>query len=220
MRVNILQITLIALVAQAATTQQPRASVEGSVVKMGSGDPLASANVQLHPEKGKEPEEIHLYSATTSPDGKFVFNNVAPGSYRLIATRSGGYVPAEYGQRSPTGEGIPFGLAAGQKMTGVQLAMAPTGSISGRVYDRDGEPVGNAQVQALRSIYRDGRKTLTIVQSVQTDDRGEYRLFWLAPGRYYVSAQPDIPELPAAISPTGVTMATVQITDPVRSGGS
>src|SRR6059036_2683940 len=117
MRVNILRITLIALVAQAATTQQPRASVEGSVVKMGSGDPLASANVQLHPEKGKEPEEIHLYSATTSPDGKFVFNNVAPGSYRLIATRSGGYVPAEYGQRSPTSEGIPFELAAGQKMT-------------------------------------------------------------------------------------------------------
>ena len=74
-------------------------------------------------------------------------------------------------------------------MRGVQLVLTPTGSISGRVYDRDG-PVGKLQVQALRPIYRDGQRTLTIVQSVQTDDRGEYRLFWLPPGPYYVTAKP------------------------------
>src|SRR5213078_4613799 len=108
-------------------------------------------------------------------NGRFILENVTPGKYRLIATYDGGYVPAEYGQRSPTGEGIPFEIAAGQKMTGIQLAMPPTGAISGRVYDRDGEPLGKAQVLALRHVYKNGRRGMTIVQSVESDDRGEYR---------------------------------------------
>src|SRR5262249_23104228 len=59
----------------------------------------------------------------------------------------------------------------------------------------------------------------TIVQSVQTDDRGEYRLFWLAPGRYYVSARPDIPELPADMrNPLSNGVAVVHITEPSRFG--
>ncbi len=66
-------------------------------------------------------------------------------------------------------------------MNGVRLAMPPTGAIVGRVYDKNGEPLGNAQVMAMRRVYKDGRRALTIVQTVVTDDRGEYRLFWLAP---------------------------------------
>src|SRR5207244_885662 len=92
--------------------------------------------------------------------------------------------------------GIPVVVASGQKITGVRLTMSATGSISGRIYDRDGEPVGRAQVQALRSIYKDGHRVFTIVQSVESNDRGEYRIFWLAPGRYYVSAMPEIPQVP------------------------
>ena len=118
-----------------------------------------------------------------------MIENIPPGEYRLYATRTGGYVPGEYGQRTPTGRGISLGLAAGEKKTDIQLSLTPTGSISGRVYDRDGEPAGRATVQALRPYYRDGRRALTIVQSVVTNDRGEYRLFWLPPGRYYVTAK-------------------------------
>jgi len=209
--VNIPFILLAGLLLQAP------ASVDGVVVKLGSGEPLAAANVQLHPEKGSGPQELHLYNATTGTDGKFNFNNVAPGVYRLIATRSGGYVPGEYGQRLPTREGIPITISAGQKVSGVQLALAPTGSISGHVFDRDGEPMGNVLVEAMRPIYRDGRRTLTIVQSVLSDDRGEYRLFWLPPGRYYVTANPDAAELPADMAvPDGAKFVVVHITEPAR----
>ena len=95
-----------------------------------------------------------------------MIENIPPGEYRLYATRTGGYVPGEYGQRTPTGRGISFELGAGEKKTDIQLSLTPTGSISGRVYDRDGEPAGRATVQALRPYYRDGRRALTIVQSV------------------------------------------------------
>ena len=134
-------------------------------------------------------DDLKPYAAVTSQDGRFSFENVKPGEYRLVALKSGGFVPGEFGQRSSTGTGISFELSPGQQMRGVQLFLTPTGSISGRVYDREG-PLGKLQVQALRPIYREGQRTLTIVQSVLTDDRGEYRLFWLPPGPYYVRARP------------------------------
>src|SRR5262249_47035906 len=87
------------------------------------------------------------------------------------------------------------------------------------VYDKNGEPLASAQVMALRQVYKDGRRTLTIVQIVTTDDRGEYRLFWLAPGRYYVSAKPDITELAVNIGQANAySAAAVRITPPMRFG--
>ena len=200
-----LHIALLALLAAQQPSTAP-ATIEGVVVKAGTREPLAGARIQLDRERTDvlrrernepppapdgappRPPQFH-FGATTGPDGRFVIENIPPGEYRLYATRAGGYVPGEYGQRTPTGRGISFGLGPGEKKTDIQLSLTPTGSISGRVYDRDGEPAGRATVQALRPYYRDGRRALTIVQSVVTNDRGEYRLFWLPPGRYYVTAK-------------------------------
>jgi protocatechuate 3,4-dioxygenase beta subunit len=220
---NILMVALIALLVQ-----QPRASVEGVVTKMGTGEPLPNANVQLNLEDAQQPEERPVrprpredfhHNAKSDANGRFVFEDVAPGTYRLIATYDGGYVPAEYGQRFPTEQGTIFELTPGQRMTGIQLAMPPTGAISGRVYDKNGEPVGKAQVAAMRQVYKNGRRGLTIVQMVATDDRGEYRLFWLPPGRYYVSAKPDITELAMNMGqPNAYSAAALRITPPMRFG--
>src|SRR5207247_6438037 len=38
----------------------------------------------------------------------------------------------------------------------IRLELAPTGSISGRILDSDGEPLGRVEVQALQSLYQDG----------------------------------------------------------------
>ena len=213
----LLLIVLAALIASAqASPQQPIASIEGVVVKLGTGEPLANASVQLNTEFPGEPSGWNISqqvrrTARSDRSGRFVFESVRAGVYRLIATYEGEYVPAEYGQRSPTGEGIPFEIVAGQKMTGIQLAMSPTGAISGRIYDRDGEPLAKAQVFALRPAFKNGRRTLTIVQSSETNDRGEYRLFWLAPGGYYVGAMADIPE-------NGLNLPVVRITPATRFG--
>ena len=115
-----------------------------------------------------------------------------PGEYRVVAMRSG-YVTGEFGRRWPNGVGLPLTLAAGQAVGTIQIAMTPTAAISGRIRDRFDQPIGNVEVQALKATYQDGRRALTKVASVQSDDRGEYRLFWLPPGRYYLSARhPDI----------------------------
>ncbi len=225
---NILSMALIALVAGIGLpAQQPPASIEGVVTRLGTGEPLANASVQLNLEDAQSeerpgiPRPIEDFHRTAKSDrnGRFAFESVTPGAYRLIATYDGGYVPAEYGQRSPTGQGSKIEIAAGQKMTGVRLAMSPTGSIAGRVYDKNGEPVAKAQVMAMRQVYKEGRRTYTIAQMVATDDRGEYRLFWLAPGRYYVSAKPDIAELAVNLGdPSSYNAPAVHITPPMRFG--
>jgi hypothetical protein len=69
--------------------------------------------------------------------------------------------------------------------------MTAFGAISGRVYDSAGEPLVNVPVQALKYAYADGQRTLTVVKTDETDDRGEYRLFWLPPGQYYINAVPQ-----------------------------
>jgi hypothetical protein len=126
-----------ALLAQAPAPQQPPATpaaVEGVVVKAGTAEPLSGARVQLDLQEppfasGTEdpaltpPESFHL-GATAGPDGKFAFANVVPGEYRVVAFHGGGYVPAEFGQRTPTGRGMSFVLAPGQRLADIQLVLA------------------------------------------------------------------------------------------------
>ena len=49
----------------------------------------------------------------------------------------------------------------------------------------------SARVTLMRQQFRQGQRTLTPANSATTNDIGEYRLFGLAPGQYYVSAMPQ-----------------------------
>ena len=62
--------------------------------------------------------------------------------------------------------------------------------VQGRVVNASGEPAANVTIQVLSAAYRDGVRSLQPVQSAQTNDLGEYRLFGLTPGSYFLSAIP------------------------------
>jgi carboxypeptidase family protein len=163
-------------------------SISGVVVKFPSGEPVAGAVVKLTDEAPSiAPPGFQLRSTTTAADGSFRFDPIDAGEYYVVANASG-FLPTEYGQRSPTGVGMAFEVRDGQRAN-VRLAMWPTSSISGRITDADGDPVGRVQVVALRLIYTDGKPSMTVAQTVMTNDRGEYRMFWLTPGTYRVAAR-------------------------------
>jgi protocatechuate 3,4-dioxygenase beta subunit len=168
------------------------ASISGSIVQMGNGAPLSKANVTLSPFNGGTHQS---YTATTTADGQFSFPGIDPGQYRLSAARSG-FVRMEYGARKPNLSGLPLTVSDAQKLTGVLLQMTPAGTIAGRVFDRDGEPRDHVLVSALKYSYQEGRRTVATVQVVQTNDLGEYRLYWLQPGKYFVSATPPAESRP------------------------
>jgi len=175
-----------------APQQIGSASVEGTVVNLGTNEPIAGAVAELSKPSATPGAPPEAQTVTTGADGKFAFRNLQGGEYRLVATRPGGiYNPAQYGQRDPRSPGTPLTLAANDALKNVRLEMAATGAITGRVYDRNGEPVPYARVLAMQHWYHEGNRLLDFVQVVHTDDRGEYRLFWLPPGKYYVAARPE-----------------------------
>jgi protocatechuate 3,4-dioxygenase beta subunit len=183
---NVLWTVLFALLAQTGTI----ASIEGIVVKLGTGEPLARATVTLRNDNNVRV----VLSATTGADGRFAISNIQTGEYRLQASHPGPYMPADYGQSKPTRRGSLITITAGQKITALRLELAPTSSISGRILDSDGEPLGRVEVQALQHVYDEGRKVLVTVQSIRTNDLGEYRLRLLPPGRYYIRATMQNPD--------------------------
>jgi uncharacterized GH25 family protein len=147
-------------------------------------------------------------SATTGNDGRFSFKQVRAGSWCIGAAKTGGALsPAEYRQRGYKGRGIAIPVADNQQIPDVRLMMPRTGSISGRVLDSDGEPMGHARVQAMEAFYQNGQKRLYTLNVVQTNDQGEFSLYWLPPGEYYVAAVPEDPlrqNVVFSVQPPGV----------------
>jgi len=105
-----------------------------------------------------------------------------------LYARRDGFWPAEYGQRWVDGPGQPVTVAAGQQLKDVQVIMTPGGVISGRITGRDGLPLAGARVRAMKPWIQENQRQLRAVQEVVANDLGEFRLIWLMPGRYYLSA--------------------------------
>ena len=167
------------------------ATLDGIVTVLGTSEPISGAAVEIRKtDCGKAGGET--MTATSGPDGRFSFKQVRTGSWCIgIAKAGGAFSPVEYQQRGYKGRGIAVPIADNQQIHDIKLAMPRTGSISGRVLDSDGEPMGHARVQAMEAFYENGQKRLYTLNAVQTNDRGEFSLFWLPPGEYYVSAVPE-----------------------------
>ena len=176
-------VALLLFLLQAVAGQN--ASIQGRVTAAEAPNGLARVTVELRRVGVNDAPLI----ASTTEDGRFVFTNLPAGQYRMTARRNG-LVPAEYGQRNPGGPGLAITLAAGQQLRDVPIVMTPSAAISGRILSRAGKPVVNAEVMGMKVSFQDGRRVLTLVQSARTNDLGEYRLYWLTPGKYYVSSMP------------------------------
>ena len=152
-------------------------------MKATTGEPLKKAWVTLGKLEGRQPP----YATSTDSSGRFALKEVEPGHYRLWVERSG-YVRQEYGQRGVHRAGTILTLESGQSLRDIILRLVPTSAIAGRVYDEDGEPTAGVRVQALQYDYEGGHRQFIQAAGAVTNDLGEYRLYGLASGRYYVSA--------------------------------
>jgi Carboxypeptidase regulatory-like domain len=159
-------------------------TVSGIVIRSQDSGPLKNATVQLTNDSDRE----HHIATKTTADGHFLLKNVPAGQYKLIVTRNG-YVSQELGQKKPDDPGAVFTLRQGQRITDLVFKLGLAGVITGKVFDEDGEPMVGVAVRAMRQVYTDGRKSLQATTEQETNDLGEFRVFGLAPGRYYISAE-------------------------------
>jgi len=175
---------MVALFSMQAPLQQAPASVGGIVVRAGTSEPIAGVQVRL---TGVNDQNLVL----TDSDGKFSFPNVSAGVNYRVSFSLNGFVRKDYGQRSPFGRGIPFRLDPGQVMSGLVVPMTPTGNVDGRITNELGQPMEGIQVRLMRQFYsEDGEVGFEAAGTTRTNDRGQYRLYWVSPGRYTITAEP------------------------------
>jgi protocatechuate 3,4-dioxygenase beta subunit len=182
----------------APTPQAPSvatARISGAVKNAGDDAPLARARVMAVSPGLSEPRVT-----LTGADGKYTIPDLPAGAYTITATRTG-FAPYSYGQ-GRTVTGTPVSVTGGQQLTGIDLPLVAGGVIAGRILDEDGAPFAGATVDALVNRTQGGNEALFSIATVQTDDRGEFRLFGLAPGAYYVSAAD--PAFASVSTPKGV----------------
>jgi hypothetical protein len=158
-------------------------SVSGLVVKLAGSAPLPSSTVRLQ----SVDDHTRTFSGLTDVGGRFEVQGIDPGRYRLRVIRNG-YVTQEYGQRTPNDPGAILALSPGQDLKDLLFRLLPAAVIAGRIQNENGDALPWVRVNALRATYLRGKRTLSSEVTVVTNDLGEYRLFGLRPGRYFLSA--------------------------------
>jgi len=182
---------LLALMADeiAATVQngfaEPELAVQAAAFK---SIPLADIHELIaSPSGGVVVVPKSAPPTLTDERGRFFFNDVEPGTYKVMFSGNG-YARQDYGQRTSVG-GVPMTLAAGQVKDDIVMRMMAVAALSGRIRDSLGQPVAGVTVQLFRFTYDEtGQRKIQRVTATRTDDRGEYRMYYLSPGRYYMSA--------------------------------
>jgi Carboxypeptidase regulatory-like domain len=194
-----------------ATTYSLSGKVEDSKTRQG----VSKAEVSLHSLDQKQ--ELRVF---TDISGSFVIQNVSPGRYEVAAHRTG-YFDQAYGSAIPAI--IEFPISGGRDVEGILIPMIPWSVISGRISDEDGEPIVGAEVSALERGIHWGRAMLFSRLTTQTNDLGDYRIYGLSSGRYYLRVQsrqsksPGVPSYSPAYYPGVSEIANAEAVD-VPSG--
>jgi protocatechuate 3,4-dioxygenase beta subunit len=164
------------------TPKTGTSGVRGRIVSGDTGSPVRRAQVRISgPDIGSK-------TALTDNQGRYEFKELPAGRFNMSVAKSG-YVTMQYGQNRPFEPGKPIDLADAQVMDKLDVALPRGGVLAGRVVDEAGEAVAEADVVAMRMQFQNGKRRLVPTgRNATTNDLGQFRLYGLPPGEYYVSA--------------------------------
>ena len=177
--VFIIMALALPLAAQSAPEELPPAIIEGSVINIQNSRTVPRASVTLLRVKG-----VGSKSQRCDPSGHFIFQNVEPGSYRLMAQRQGFFSDASKREYQPVIE-----VTAGEHVKNIPVRLMPAAVVSGEVLDEYNDPVPDVEIRLLVIQMKLGQTYLKVAEKTITDDRGQYRVPGLHPGKYYVVAE-------------------------------
>jgi hypothetical protein len=157
----------------------PPAIVEGSVIDAQNNRSVPRATVKLMGLKGAGSK-----STRADGNGHFIFEQVEPGRYKLIAEHQGFFSDERKREYQPV-----FDVASGGHLKNMPVRLMPTAVVAGEIVDEFDEPIQKIEVKLLAVKMRLGQMYLSPAGKTITDDRGQYRLAGLRPGRYYLVAE-------------------------------
>jgi hypothetical protein len=174
-----------------------RFRIAGSVVNRSGGALLERARVILR--NTKDPKDVQ--SQLTGDDGRFEFR-VPAGKFSLHGAKRG-FISSDYNQHEQYSSAIVTG--AGIDTESLELQLAPSAVLSGKVLDESGDPVRRAEVGLWREDHTNGISRIAQFQRDVTDDQGAYEFTPLDAGTYFlsVSAKPWYAVHPATTMPEG-----------------
>jgi protocatechuate 3,4-dioxygenase beta subunit len=156
--------------------------IKGRVITADTGAPVRRAQVRV------TGTDIMPKIATTDNDGSYEIKDLPAGRFTVTVTKSG-FVNVGYGQRRPFEAPRPIELGEAQALDKADIVMPRGSAINGRITDEFGEPIADVVVTAMRSTWQNGRRRLQSAgRTATTNDLGQYRIYGLPPGEYYVSA--------------------------------
>jgi len=160
--------------AQPPPVPQGTARVVGRVVAADTGATVPNARVKISALQFDA-----SWIASTDDEGRFDLQRLPAATYN-ISIQKAGFVDA-------TPPSIQIKDAVTLDRGDIKLVRG--GVITGRIIDSRGDPVVDASVGAAGLRYRTpGSGSLYPVQSARTNDLGEFRLYGLQAGNYYVYA--------------------------------
>ncbi len=163
-------------------TPQGECAIEGRVVDAVDGRPIPDAHISV-----SYIGPAYQRYTNTNADGRFAVGNLKPGRFYIWVSHPG-YIAWGYGQRSFRGGGGVVSILPSQQLKDLVISLNPVAVVAGRVAEGSGKALGGVSVQALREMYWDGRRQWDSVGSTATNMLGEYRMEYLTPGCYYISA--------------------------------
>jgi hypothetical protein len=184
MRPWIMAMICVAMICTAMLGQNVSGGrITGIVVRDSDGAPLRRARVVLRPFEAGTP----ALGADADDKGAFEIRDIPRGTYSLTAQRDG-YLETSTFQRGTLRMPPRFSIGPGQLISGVTFSLKPWATLAGKIRFNDGDPAVGVPVQLYREYHLRGRHGFTAVRNALTDDHGDYRLYDLPPGSYYVAA--------------------------------
>jgi hypothetical protein len=167
-----------------AKSATPAASITGRVTLSGEG---LKGVVVAFMQRGFNGGVTHFIKAITDEDGRFRFTNLTAGDY-LVTPLVPGFVFQK--DDAPYEQGRTVLINEGETIDGINFALRRGAVITGRVTDANRQPLIETRVNLMR-VDANGRHMDSVFPPhpdlLQTDDRGIYRIYGLAAGRYKVS---------------------------------
>lgn len=161
----------------------PQAKITGTVTDAVTAQGIFGLrDLTLYDSTGKE---LVSFGCCSGPN--FSFDSLSAGTY-YISTNAIGYVGELYNNLPCPGKscnpltGTPITVQAGQTVSGIQIALTPAGSISGKVL------FGATPISyALISVYNSNGDL--VIDRKDADNLGVYKIDGLPTGSYYVKAE-------------------------------
>ena len=168
-------------------TQPESGQISGHVYRADDGTPVARAAIILTMDT--EIDGYHVpeqQSVRTGDDGAYRFPQLIPGKYTVVAEHPG-YASRVFSHAGGQPNERTITLVAGQAVDDVDVRLFIGGTISGTVFDDENQPLEGQPVDAIRLTYhRGGQTEEAVARTAKTDDAGNFRLYGLPPGEYYV----------------------------------